>query len=241
MESLNLKQWDKASSTYKEDQEHSFNSMLNREFIHAQNFNLKSKKVLDAGCGFGDYTNYFVSLGALVDACDGSEEMIKLCKEKNPNVDVKKVNLLKKLSYKDNYFDFIFCNLVLMDIPDTTMFFKEASRMLKPNGKIFFTITHSAFYKGSWVKDKNGKKIARTVENYLKHITIENHFWGKTFNYHRPVSYYANELAKNNFCITKMLEPAPSDKLVKSFKDKDHSFKQNFPIFLCFEATKKED
>jgi len=88
---------------------------------------LKGKTVLDMGCGSGRYSIALKKLGAKkvigVDIGNGK-------KFKYKGIEYKKGNVLN-LPFKDNTFDFVFCNGVLHHTKDTEKGIKELFRVLK--------------------------------------------------------------------------------------------------------------
>ena len=58
-----LNQWDLAANHYQEDQEQSDLVKSNRQVVFNWFSALNGEKVLDLGCGYGFYTNYFSQIG----------------------------------------------------------------------------------------------------------------------------------------------------------------------------------
>ena len=70
-------------------------------------FKLKEKdKLLELGCGRGEFLKGFIDLGVDAYAIDQSDFAKKLY----PSINIKKINILenKKLPYPDNFFDVIY-------------------------------------------------------------------------------------------------------------------------------------
>lgn len=103
----------------------------------------KNMKVLDLGCGNGFIVSQILKTGASYIGTDISQKLIKIAKNKFKD-EVKKgltkfivADATKKLSFKNNYFDKVFCFAVLHHIPSDDLRIKllgEVRRVLK-NGE----------------------------------------------------------------------------------------------------------
>lgn len=221
--------WDKAARVYKEKQEQSSYVAINKKIVQKRFSNLNNKKVLDMGCGYGNYTDYFNEIGADVIGIDASCTMLEMAKQNYPNCHFKQMDITKPIAFDDNTFDIIFCNQVLMDIENIEFIFSECSRLLKVGGIFYYTIVHPAFYDGTWLKDKDGFAYAKFLDKYLSSYELTNEFWGTTAHFHRPLSYYLNLASKNNFCLIHTEEPVIYDGTTKN---------KEIPLFFVAEYRK---
>jgi ubiquinone/menaquinone biosynthesis C-methylase UbiE len=203
----NIQEWNCAARLYSEFEKTSHYSLFCREFISNYFRNIKNKKILDAGCGNGIYTEILTKNGGIVTGCDASTEMLNIAKERYPLYKYDKINLMEKMPYDNNSFDIVFCHLVLMDIDPIDNAISEFFRILKNKGTLFFSITHPAFYRAVWEKDKNGKILSKKVTEYITPVQEQQNFWGTTMHYHRPISYYFNKAANKGFKLNEMFEP----------------------------------
>ena len=100
--------------------------------------NLKDKRVLVIGCGFGSDALYLSKCGANVSAFDISSDSLdiakKLSEREGLNVDFKNIPA-ETLSYKDNYFDVVVARDILHHV-DIEKSIEEIARVSKP-GAIF--------------------------------------------------------------------------------------------------------
>ena len=99
--------------------------------------------ILDVGCGSGMVTRDIAHLtkGKVI-AIDGSNEMIDVSKEvlKNyDNVKLKKENA-ESLSFEDNSFDIVTCNLFLMWADNPQKVVNEMARVTKPGGIVLASL-----------------------------------------------------------------------------------------------------
>ena len=95
---------------------------------------VEGKRVLNAGCGPGWYSEWLVDHGAWVVAIDVSPKMVELAKRRlGARVEVHQADLSKPLDFlEDASFDLILCPLVLDYIRDWEGVFKEFFRLLRP-------------------------------------------------------------------------------------------------------------
>lgn len=220
--------WNKAAARYTDFDAVSPNSRFCKEFIANCLMDVANIKILDAGCGAGEYVHLFSQKDADVTGCDGSTNMIEIAKAKYPSYKFDNVNLHDKLPYPVGEFDIVLCNLVLMDIDPIESTISEFYRIIKSGGKFFFSIVHPAFYLGRSDRDVNGRQLARKVSGYIKHIAEAQNFWGETTHYHRPISYYMNTMSAAGFILKHMYEP--------EFNDENNI--QELPLYLFCEFNK---
>ena len=95
-------------------------------------FGMKSgQKLLEPGCGRGEFLNGFQKLGMQCYGLDLSPEAGSMLE----GVEVKKANLDNEpLPFENNYFDFIYHKSLLEHLWHPDHFVKESLRILKPGG-----------------------------------------------------------------------------------------------------------
>lgn len=101
--------------------------------------------------------------------------------------------------------------------------------MLRTGGILYYAIVHPAFYDCHWQRDENGYRYAKVMDKYIKHYQFTNAFWGETEHFHRPLSYYLNEAAKNGFALKQTWEPISYDGIHKN---------SDLPLFFFAESIK---
>ncbi len=224
-----LKQWDNAAELFALEQEQSEFSQVNKRVVKERFISLQNQTLLDLGGGYGWYTNYFAEAGADVTGCDGSGRMLEIARRTYPEIHFQQVDILGKLPYKNEAFDIVFCNQVLMDIDPIKGVIAEVNRITKKGGIFYMAIVHPAFYDCSWGKDASGYAKTKIMERYLSEYSFDNEYWGKTRHYHRTVSYYVNTIIDSGFRLVHLEEPRSYDGIRKS---------DEFPLFLFAEFLK---
>jgi len=95
-------------------------------------------RILDAGCAAGRDSRILTDKGFVVTGIDLSKELLKIAKKENSDLDLI-FGDLRKLPFKEEYFDGIFaCGVLLeLDKKDILKVLKEFQRVLKSGGIVF--------------------------------------------------------------------------------------------------------
>lgn len=111
---------------------------------------IKGKKILDIGCGFGWFELNVLKRGCSeISGIEISSNDLKTAKE---NIKDKraifKIGGALKLPFKDNYFDTIVAWEVIEHIPDSKedKMFKEVYRVLKKGGVFYLSTPYDSFF-----------------------------------------------------------------------------------------------
>lgn len=140
---------------------------------------LENIKVLDAGCGTGNYAVPLKKFIPNVISADFSQGMLAKAKEKYTEKDLKNDDLIRcdisELPFKENTFDAIMCNQSLHHIDDVDTnfknhrrFFEYALKALKPNGRLIInTITHEQLDDGVWWGELIKPAVDRMKKRFL--------------------------------------------------------------------------
>ncbi|MEA4926516.1 MAG: class I SAM-dependent methyltransferase [Syntrophomonadaceae bacterium] len=95
----------------------------------------KGMKILDAGCGTGNFSIKLAERGAQVTGIDLSTEMMAVAREKarrrDLNLEFLEMNIYN-LAFPDNYFDGVFSMAVFETLLESQKAFRELMRVLKP-------------------------------------------------------------------------------------------------------------
>ncbi len=107
----------------------------------------KEMRILDAGCGEGRNTVYFINQGYQVFGIDPNDVAIQYCryqaKSLNPNYDIHRFQLgrLEEIPFHQGAFDAVICSAVLHFASSVDNFWQmisEIHRVLKPGGIFWF-------------------------------------------------------------------------------------------------------
>jgi ubiquinone/menaquinone biosynthesis C-methylase UbiE len=195
---------------------------------------VKGKRVLDAGCGPGIYSEWLIEHGAEVVAVDASPKMIELARQRlGPTADVRQADLSKPLTFlHDSSFDIVLCPLVLEYIEDWHSTFAEFYRVLRPGGHFIFSVTHPLFDYLYYKSDKY-------FETELVGSTWRGFASVRVYmpSFRRSLGATLSPLVEAGFCLEKILEPKPTPEFKKA-DPKDYEKLSQQPCFLCLRARK---
>ncbi len=171
---------------------------------------IRGKKILELGCGGGQCSVAFAREGAISTGVDFSSAQLKfakkLAKEHKVNVNFVKGDIQTLPSFLSNSFDIVFSAFAFIYIKDLTKCFKEAHRVLKPNGLFVFSTEHpfSAIFRQKTQKVKRSYFLTGKYEKKTERPDGSKH----TFViYRRKVSEIFNSLIEAGFTVNKILEP----------------------------------
>ena len=116
------------------------------------------RHVLDAGCGFGQWSLALASLNERANACDVSQLRVDFLNDMAgqlgiTNLDIKSSGI-DIMPYPDNYFDLVFCYGVIFLTPWRRSL-HELSRVLKPGGKLYVNANGLGWYNYLWNEEPN--------------------------------------------------------------------------------------
>jgi len=109
---------------------------------------IAGKRLLDAGCGTGHFSQQAVKKGARVTSMDIGENLLEKVSEKCNSERV--VGSVLDMQFEDNYFDFIISSEVIEHTNAPYKAIGELYRVLKPNGILALTVPNQ-FWKWSCV------------------------------------------------------------------------------------------
>jgi ubiquinone/menaquinone biosynthesis C-methylase UbiE len=107
------------------------------------------RRVLDVGCGPGQYVRQLRHRGFAVSGIDGSAEMLSVARANNPGTDLRQARV-QELPFPDQTFDAALSIEVLRYVPDWPRCVKEMARVLKPGGVCAITMSPKLNLNGYW-------------------------------------------------------------------------------------------
>ena len=195
---------------------------------------VRGKRVLDAGCGPGVYSEWLIQHGAEVVAIDASARMIELAKQRLKRSDcVFQADLGQPLTFlTSSSFDIVLSPLLLNYIEDWTGTLAEFHRILHSSGYLVFSVDHP-FFDYTYFKS----------DNYFRTelVGCEWKGFGDTRVYmpsfRRSLGEVLNSIINAGFHLERILEPKPTDEF-KRADPKGHEELSRYPSFLCIRARK---
>jgi len=195
---------------------------------------VKGKRVLDAGCGPGVYSEWLIEHGAEVVAVDASPKMVKLAKQRlGKKADVRQANLAEPLpSLESSSFDLVVSPLVLDYIQDWRSTFAEVYRVLRPSGHFVFSVTHPLF-DYIYFKSNNYFETELVSVEWRGFESVRVHMP----SFRRPLSEALNPLIEVGFFLERIIEPKPTEEF-KNADPKHFEELSRQPCFICIRVGK---
>jgi predicted TPR repeat methyltransferase len=124
---------------------------------------LPGNRLLDIGIGTGLCAEPFFNAGVEISGFDGSEKMLRSCRDKHISHDLKK-HLFEDVPwpYRDACFDLVIAGGVLHFLGNLELVFKEVQRVLKPEGVFGFTtamLDKGHLKNGAWPADEAYSRV----------------------------------------------------------------------------------
>ncbi len=114
--------------------------------------------VLDAGCGYGQWSLALADLNKTVECCDISSLRIRCLEALAEKLGVAnlsaKVSGIDVMPYPDNHFDAVFCYGVIFLTPWRKSLV-ELTRVLKPKGQLYVNANGFGWYAFLWQEEHN--------------------------------------------------------------------------------------
>ncbi|MGL4344026.1 MAG: class I SAM-dependent methyltransferase [Cellulosilyticaceae bacterium] len=203
----------------------------------------RGKRVLDLGCGFGWHCRYAECMGAkLVVGVDVSEKMLNKAEEMTQSdVITYKRQSIEEIAYGENTFDVVVSSLALHYVDDFKKVCQKVAHVLPSGGVFVFSVEHPIFTaEGSqnWIMNEAGDILYWPVDHYFEEGNRETTFLGEAVHkYHKTLMTYVNDLIGTGFEITQLVEPQPSEVLLKGNQEMQNELRR--PMMLLIGARKK--
>lgn len=220
------------------------------ELVEKPNFlkllpDVKGKRILDIGCGYGNFTKLISDMGPeKVVGIDVSEKMINLAKAKYSNKNITyNVMPAEKIDFNSNSFDVVISNLMLHYIEDISTLFAKINTILSKDGYLVFSAEHptsTASYNLGWQIDElTGEHLYWRLDNYgIEGKRATNWMEHVVVKYHRTIEGYCGELLNNGFGLEYICEAVPALEDIQKNRDLKKYLKR--PLYLIIKAKKRE-
>ncbi len=203
---------------------------------------LKGKRVLDLGCGYGWHCRYASEQGASsVVGIDISAKMIEKARELTHmnNIRYERV-AIEDLEAAAGSFDVVLSSLTLHYVRDIAPVFFKVAMLLKINGVFCYSVEHPVFTarpQQDWWYNAEGNISHWPVDGYFQEGKRTTHFLGAdVIKYHRTVASHFQALHATGFQIDNLTEPVPQETMIKKMGWQDEKRR---PMMLILRATKK--
>lgn len=177
---------------------------------------LDGLRVLDVGCGFGDFARKARAFGASsVIGIDVSESMLSEASKKTDDPRVRYVRMsIEEMDLGDEKFDLVVSSLALHYVEDYRAALRRIAEVLNPGGRFVFSVEHpicTALEEQRWILDEDGKPLFWPIDNYRSEGPRHTKwFVENVVKYHRTVESYVQGLLDTGFSLEGLAEPEPT-------------------------------
>lgn len=206
--------------------------------------NLRGKRVLDLGCGFGWHCRYAREQQARsVVGVDLSEKMLERARAdtSDPAIEYRRI-AIEDVDFPAESFDVILSSLALHYVERFDRVCLQAQRSLTPGGSFIFSVEHPIFTTlaaQDWYYDAHGARLHWPVDHYQEEGRRQARFLeDEVVKYHRTIATYVNTLLDANFTLRRLAEPQPTPELIA--KHPDWADETRRPMFLLIAADKRK-
>lgn len=195
---------------------------------------LQGKRVLDAGCGNGYLSRLMAQRGAHVagiESADGPIAYAQRLEERQLlGIDYYREDL-SRFGGVGEPFDAVVANMVFLDIPDWRSALANCVHVLKPGGRLVYSLTHPVWgtpgHFAEWV-EKGHVEVSEYLNEYESELAVG-------INFHRPLSAYVNETIRLGCNIAELVEPRL---LPEQIESPDQAIFTRIPNFVVIAASR---
>jgi SAM-dependent methyltransferase len=203
---------------------------------------LRYKRLLDLGCGFGWHCRYARQQGARqVIGVDLSEKMLARANATTDDSAIEyRRGAIEDIDFHSGEFDVVLSSLALHYVQRFGAVCRNVYRWLAARGVFVFSVEHpmfTALAAQQWCLGPSGERMHWPVDNYQEEGPRHTQWMADdVIKYHRTTATYVNTLIDSGFQITSLLEPAPSTEMLVRHPDWKDEFRR--PMFLLLTAVK---
>ena len=204
---------------------------------------LRGKRVLDLGCGYGENCRLFSESGAeAVVGIDISDKMLSVAKSENAFGNISYIKMpMENIDELSGRFDVVVSSLAIHYVGLYDVLAQDVFSLLNNGGVFVFSQEHPLV-----TAPKTGVKWEYTADGQVDYYCLSNYtisgqrtiFWivDGVVKYHRTFSDIINPLLSAGFAIKTILEPIISEDIVKRIPSYEKN--KHVPNYLLISAQK---
>lgn len=176
---------------------------------------LQGLRVLDLGCGWGNFARYAVGRGAKrVTGLDHSVQMLEIANSHGSDPKIEYVLAdIEEEEFPVDSFELVFSGLTLHYISDLRRLFANVRRVLVPGGTFVFSVEHpiKTAHDEAWLFGDDGNRIAWALRDYGREGPRTTTWLDcSVLKFHRKIETYFGLLLDSDFTITALKEAQPT-------------------------------
>lgn len=224
--------------------QNNYNDLIEQPIILELLGDVKEKRVMDIGCGYGSMAIKIANRGARkVLGIDPSKKMIdKGINENSHKNIVYKVMPAEQLLSVNEQFDIIVSCLAIHYIENIEQLFNNISNLLYVKGEFIFSMEHPIYtaskYPQQWITDSDDIIVTGFITDHYGEEGVRKINWlGKYITkYHHKTDSILNALINAGFIIQQVIEPSPSKELINKVPKTIHELHR--PAYLIIKCRK---
>ncbi|MBN9662476.1 MAG: class I SAM-dependent methyltransferase [Acidobacteria bacterium] len=204
---------------------------------------LRGRRVLDLGCGFGWHCRFARSNGAeSVIGVDLSAKMLARARAATQDAMIEyQQAAIEDARFKRGQFDIVLSSLAFHYVERFEEICRNVSGWLSNGGSFVFSVEHPIFSslpEQQWCLDPQGRRLHWPVDRYLEE-GIRHTSWmaDDVVKYHRTSATYVNTLIQAGLQIVRLVEPAPTEEMLTEKPEWRDECRR--PMFLLISAVKR--
>ena len=203
---------------------------------------LRRKRVLDLGCGFGWHCRYAREQGAAsVIGVDLSQNMLARARQAtdDPGIEYRR-SAIEDIHFPEDTFDIVISSLALHYVERFDVVCQRVHECLAAGGAFVISVEHPMFTSRAaqdWCYGEEGERLHWPVDDYHQEGPRHTHWLAEdVIKYHRTITTYVNTLIDSGFRLARHVEPSPSPDALRDKPGlKDEARR---PIFLLIAAVR---
>lgn len=204
---------------------------------------LEGKRVLDLGCGLGNFAREARARGAReVIGVDLSERMLFEARARDPDPGITYLrSSLEAFEPEPNAFDVVVSMLALHYVADYRLIIRRIARCLVQGGRLAFSVEHpiyTASGTAAWHLGPDGTLMHWPVDRYRDEGERRTRwFVDGVVKYHRTIETYVNTLVAAGLVLARLEEPE-SESTVLLAEHPEWQEERRRPPFLLVAANR---
>jgi SAM-dependent methyltransferase len=200
---------------------------------------LRGRRVLDLGCGYGWLCRWASACGAVVRGIDVSDKMLERARtwSQDDGIAYERADL-EDVVLPAASFDVVYSSLAFHYLVNLPELVSRIHRALVPGGRLIFSVEHpvlTATHVAEWVSHAHGR--AWPVDHYFDEGPRTTDWLVKgVVKQHRTIGTYLTMLVRSGFAIAHVEDWCPT--LEQVTERPDWETERDRPLFLLVSATR---